>query len=223
MSRFAPLRRGLAGTRPAIAVAAACLLLIVALSGLTAGADLRLYDVLAGHAAVDQERIVVVGVDSDSLARVGAWPWPRRTQAALIDALTAAGVRAVGVDWLAEVPSMFDPRGDERLPPALARNGAVVLPVYADAGAGEPVTSLLPPAGLARAAAALGHAQVRADADGKVRRLYLRAGPPGWDWPALEAALQRLAAAATPSPASPIPAGRPAGTCGGPCRRRRHG
>lgn len=41
----------------------------------------------------DERRLIVVDIDEKSLREVGPWPWPRRTQAELIERLAAAGVR----------------------------------------------------------------------------------------------------------------------------------
>jgi CHASE2 domain-containing sensor protein len=42
------------------------------------------------------ERIVIVGVDDNSLTELGRWPWPRGIHARLLDTLSAAGAQAGG-------------------------------------------------------------------------------------------------------------------------------
>jgi serine phosphatase RsbU (regulator of sigma subunit) len=46
------------------------------------------------------EPVVVVDVDTRSLARYGQWPWPRTLMATLVDRLLAGGAAAVGIDIL---------------------------------------------------------------------------------------------------------------------------
>jgi adenylate cyclase len=42
----------------------------------------------------------IVDIDDESIRRIGRWPWPRRTMASLVDALTKANAAAVGFDVL---------------------------------------------------------------------------------------------------------------------------
>ena len=49
--------------------------------------------------------IVIVGLDNDSLARFGRWPWPRSILARGIRNLKKAGVKVVGVDIMFSEPS----------------------------------------------------------------------------------------------------------------------
>lgn len=55
-----------------------------------AGAD-PLWRLAAEGADGDEERVVVVRIDEDSLARVGPWPWPREQLARLVDAVRREG------------------------------------------------------------------------------------------------------------------------------------
>jgi len=45
-----------------------------------------------------KNKVVVIGVDSESIERVGRWPWHRDAQALLIDSVFEAGAKAVGLD-----------------------------------------------------------------------------------------------------------------------------
>ena len=49
-----------------------------------------------GFPAPVRPDILLVLVDSDSLKRVGQWPWPRGEHARLLRWLTAAGAREIG-------------------------------------------------------------------------------------------------------------------------------
>lgn len=69
--------------------------------------------------------IVFVGIDDESVSQVGAWPWPRRTQAKLIDQATKAGAESIHLDIIYDSPS--SPEDDRVFEQSLARSGKVVL------------------------------------------------------------------------------------------------
>ncbi len=68
--------------------------------------DLKIYDTLLksrpGHAA--SGGIVIVDIDTKSLAQYGQWPWPRYRFAQLLDKLRERGAISVGVDILFAEP-----------------------------------------------------------------------------------------------------------------------
>lgn len=79
---------------------AAALLIVIGrlLSSATASAPLELatYDrVLRGSAALPSKDMVLVTIDDASIAKLGAWPWPRDVHANLLDRLRADGARIV--------------------------------------------------------------------------------------------------------------------------------
>ncbi len=155
--------------------------------------DARAFDLLQPWLAGGRsDRVAVVGIDQQSLERIGPWPWPRRVQARLIDRLATAGAQVIGYDVLLAGPSPDDPAGDRALEAAVARAGNVVLPVAAEPpAAGQPPVELLPFGRLPELAGALGHAHLRADADGRLRRLQLAAGIGEAHWPAFALAVKR--------------------------------
>lgn len=117
---------------------------------------------------VEQGPIVVVAIDERSLNAVGRWPWPWREQARLIDALTDAGVRAIGLDTFhTEVDA--DDEGLAEFASALRRSGRVVL-----AAAGNAQVPHYPVEPLVQAAAGVGLTDVVLDRDGVIRRLDTR-------------------------------------------------
>ena len=81
--------------------------------------------------------IVVVAIDKESSDALQTWPWPRSIHATMIDRLTSAGARAIGLDivfsetsgsvvpddWLQEAPPSPD---DLELVRALKQSGRVV-------------------------------------------------------------------------------------------------
>ncbi len=86
-------------------------------------------------------RVVIVAIDENSLADWGRWPWPRQRMAELVDALfDEQGVSVVGLDMVFAEP---DP-GDERLAKAFL-NRSVVLGQYFTKEAGARQTGTLGP------------------------------------------------------------------------------
>ncbi len=202
------------GPVPSIRAGFALMLLAVVVTGglqrtgLAERIDLLLFDCWAPwFAAADSHRLVVVEIDQQSLERLGRWPWPRHLHAKLIDRLAAAGARVIGYDVLFAEPASGELDGDAALGSAIARAGNVVLPLIAEPPArGLPPLEILPFGELPRLAAALGHSHLATDADGRLRRLHLRAGVGDAYWPALARAVQRVAEQAMPA----------AGTAAGP-------
>ena len=148
--------------------------------------------------------IVIVGIDDASLAAIGRWPWSRTVHARLLDALTSAGPRAVGLDLMFSEP---DPQGDAALAAAMRRNGRVVLPLrMAPLQSGDAMVSLpVPP--LAAAAAGLGHLHVELDGDGIARSLFLREGFGDVLWDHFALAMLQVAGAAPAATVAPAGAG----------------
>jgi CHASE2 domain-containing sensor protein len=140
--------------------------------------------------------VVIIGIDDASLAALGRWPWPRALHARLLDVLTAAQPRVVGLDLMFSEP---DPQGDALLAAAMRRNGHVVLPVrMAPLQSGDAMVSLpVPP--LTAAAAGLGHLHLELDADGVVRSVFLREGFGSVPWDHFALALLQAAGEAVPA------------------------
>lgn len=154
--------------------ACACALAaLAAFSGVFWRADLALYDsLLARNARAADPTVLIVAIDDASLAELGRWPWARGVHGVLLDRLTAAGARAVGMDLVFTEPT----RDDEALAAAMRRNGRVVLPVVQAERAGAIVGETPPQPALAAAAARLAHIQVELDPDGMARSVYLAEG-----------------------------------------------
>jgi len=203
-----PLTRSLRRThgqvraRVLAALGAVALLVLLTLSEVTLPLDQALFDLAARNGRQQgNHQVVVVAIDPDSIARLGPWPWPRHQLAQLVDRLSAAGTRAIGLHLLLAQPSLYDPRGDALLAQAMVRDGAVVMPVVAEpASPNAPATAILPAPELMAAAAGLGHTEVITDQNGMGRRLALHAGLGRPDWPAFALALKDLAQASTPPP-----------------------
>jgi len=162
--------------------------------------DQTLYDAalnLMPHAP--RPDVVIIGIDEQSLAQIGRWPWPRAVHAALLERLGAAHPRAVGLDLILAEPEQA--AGDTALAQALKQAGNVVLPVLREGTGEQPHVSLPTPA-LAQSAAALGHIHLEIDADGIARSAFLREGlgapasPQAAGWPHFALALRDLGGAA---------------------------
>jgi EAL domain-containing protein (putative c-di-GMP-specific phosphodiesterase class I)/CHASE2 domain-containing sensor protein len=70
-------------------------------------------------------QIVLLTIDDKSLHEIGNWPWPRRTDAELVDRLTAAGVKRIFFDVNFSFAS--DPANDTALAEAIQRSGRMIL------------------------------------------------------------------------------------------------
>jgi CHASE2 domain-containing sensor protein len=125
-------------------------------------------------------RVTVVGIDAKSiLARATPWPWPRETQARLVDELTRAGARMVVLDVLYDPASV----GDAALVEALrASPDAVVAAAGELHGRGSAdllqATSLTPPTEPIAEVSSVGHVNVTPDSDAVVRALPLAVEAP---------------------------------------------
>jgi diguanylate cyclase (GGDEF)-like protein/PAS domain S-box-containing protein len=140
------------------------------------------------------DNILIVAIDEQSLRKLGRWPWSRRVHAKIIDQLTAAGAKVIGLDIIFAEPYENDPVGDEQLAQSLKKSDRVVLPVIAEElRYGGQLVEVLPIPPLATAAAKLGHVDVELDRDGIVRSTYLKAGLGSPHWPALALAMLELA------------------------------
>lgn len=144
--------------------------------------DLR--NVARSHPASGQ--VVVVGVDDKSIGEVGAWPWPRRHYATIVDNLAEAGAKAVFFDIQFSSPSNAD--DDEILRRSFAaREPKVTLPVHV---VFDPLTGkrsdLLPMHSL-KSEADLATITVWRDFRGIVRELPYRGDVAGKPYPSIAA------------------------------------
>lgn len=127
--------------------------------------------------------IVLVSIDERSIERLGRWPWSRRIHARFLDRLTEAGTRAVGFDILFAEPDTADADADRILSESMARNARVVLPLAPVLLEADGRVRIVPPLPqFARAAATLGHVDIKFDEDNVVRQVYLQAGNPAHRW-----------------------------------------
>ena len=57
----------------------------------------------------NNEPVIIVGIDSQSLVEHGQWPWPRDLIARLVDRIQAGKPLAVGVDIVFAEPDRYSP------------------------------------------------------------------------------------------------------------------
>jgi len=168
--------------------------------------DQLLYDVqLDAWSRPAPGDLVIVAIDSASLATYGRWPWQRSLHADLIDRLTQAGARAIFLDILFVEPDVRDSQGDARLAQAVADSGRVFLPVIIEQQQYGELSETLPMPALRAHVKGLGHVDIDLDPDGIARRVFLREGLGSARWPSIGVVLlQEL----EPAAVDPLPGGR---------------
>lgn len=127
--------------------------------------------------------VLIVAIDERSIAALGRWPWRRAVHAQLLDRLSQAGVRSVGLDLLFTDADTAHPDDDRRLAQALRANGKVVLPLNAQWPDGATPEAALPLPGLLAATRGVGHGHLELDADGVARGVFLQEGTAAQRWP----------------------------------------
>lgn len=133
-----------------------------------------------GERACDP-RIAVIEIADDSIAKIGRWPWGRDWHAALVQALTEFGARAVVFDVIFSESS--PPEKDLAFERAIARSGRVYLAQVIEGGL-HPDSShqernlqerslLCSLPQFSKAAKGSGHINIQPDIDGVMRRIPL--------------------------------------------------
>jgi adenylate cyclase len=166
--------------------------------------------------------LVVVDVDSASLARVGPWPWPRTRLADLLNTIAEARPAAVGLDIVLEGAHRGDAGQEESgadaaVAAAVARTPTVLGFVLSDESQDDrlPRAPVLlrgqpdlpgiwsapsvagPPQSISAAAAGFGAAVLLPDPDGRIRRVPIFVNAGGGLRPGLAAELTRVSIGAS--------------------------
>lgn len=161
------------------------MLLLAALLGYENGlgqADRFIYDNLVkATQRPAPPQIVIIAIDEFSIASLGRWPWQRHTHAQLLDILTEAKAKAVGMDIIFSEPQYIS-NDDALLANAIANNKRTVLPVLIERTSSG-LQATLPLPAFKKAANSLGHIHFTFEADGVVRGIYLQENLHGVSWP----------------------------------------
>ncbi|MFZ1414674.1 MAG: EAL domain-containing protein [Defluviicoccus sp.] len=157
--------------------------------------DHALFDVaLLAYHRPPPEDVVIIAVDEESLAELGAWPLPRRVYAAVVDVLHQAGAKVIAIDVIFADANPIDAEGDRLLVAHAAESGRIVLPVaFEHLRPDGQLIELAPFPALAAVVAGFGHVDVELDSGGRSRRLYLSAGLGAPVWPAFALAVLQVA------------------------------
>jgi len=133
--------------------------------------------------------LVVIEIDDKSISRLGRWPWPRRTHAQLLDALSTVNTKAIIFDVLFPELDANNTTSDQRFAQAIKQSDKVILPIYLETLGQQGQVVESPPHELFYAEVkALGHVHLESEADGVVRAVYLKEGVGTAFWPHLSLA-----------------------------------
>ncbi len=100
-------------------------------AGLFSGLENFFEDILFSPKPIDSE-IIIIAIDSDSINRIGQWPWPREIFAKAFLKLNESQPKAVGFDVMLAEPSRSGPQDDLTLAKALEKiSYPVIFPVEA--------------------------------------------------------------------------------------------
>jgi len=165
-----------------LGLAAAGLTILFSAYGLFSGAELSLEDLAVGTKPLPGN-IVVLAIDSESLTRLGQWPWSREVFAEAIQKLNSGPPAVLGIDVVFAEPERKSGSGDKELGTALREaKFPIVLAAQAEdvlvlekEGAKTMVASkfLKPLPDFLTGAVSLGHVNLLLDSDGLARRIPL--------------------------------------------------
>ncbi|GIP24066.1 CHASE2 domain-containing protein [Paenibacillus sp. J22TS3] len=149
--------------------------LLLMAQGALAPVDNYVQDKIMQQRGSTDTRIVIIGMDDQSLHELGQWPWNRSVHAQLIDTLSQGKPAVIAFD-VTFAENARDPSGDEQLVKSVRKSGNVVMPTFgqfassAKRGIPEAQNMSAPFPSLGQAAAALGHINAVYDNDQVVRK-----------------------------------------------------
>ncbi len=129
-----------------------------------------------GVESVEDSPIVIVTIDDQSFESLpDRWPWPRSYYAHVIDNLTQAGARVIGLDIIFDIPDPYGPEKDQMLADAIRRAGNVVLTGKLEETVGRVRYPYLnkPLPLLLEADSTWGIVAIQSDTDGMYRRYFV--------------------------------------------------
>ena len=129
-----------------------------------------------GTLPVEDSPVVLVTIDDQSFESLpDRWPWPRHYYAEVIENLTQAGAKVIGVDVILDVPDLVNQGSDEHMAQAVQQSGRVVLAGKLEyGGRGRSYAKLSTPIPVLLAAdSAWGLVSMEADQDGMYRQYVI--------------------------------------------------
>ena len=159
----------------AMALVSSAFLIVLLLTHATGRVDNAIYDLslkLDGH--TPRSDIVIVAIDQQSLTQVRQWPWPRKLQAQLIDAIGKDHPKAVA-PYLYFVFSST-PVDDQAIHDAMVRTPTYIPIPRKESADKDRQDQLKPIRKIASAVRGMGLGEQIADSDGIVRRASLIEG-----------------------------------------------
>ncbi len=129
-----------------------------------------------GPLPVSDSPIVLVTIDDQSWESLpDRWPWPRYYYAHVIDNLTRAGAKVIGLDVILDKPDVQNPESDKKLAQSLKNSGRVVLAgKVEDTGQYRSYPMLVKPiSSLLSADSSWGITAVQSDPDGIYRQYFV--------------------------------------------------
>jgi adenylate cyclase len=151
-------------------------------AGLFSGLENFFEDQLFVVGAANPE-VMIISVDSESISRIGQWPWPRSVFGEALRNLDSAGPAVVGIDVIFSEPSRLGGADDLVLARSLdSVSFPVILPIEglpliiegSEIRAGDILKPL--PVFTSSENVSLGHVNLIADKDGTIRRFPLSVG-----------------------------------------------
>jgi adenylate cyclase len=152
------------------------------------------------------EDILVIGIDTESIKSVGAYPWDRKVYAQLVNQLEKAGAKVIGFDIELYTEST-NPASDKLLAEELAKYKNIIIPSHADVEgdfarstkvkAGELIMArkVDQPIPIFQKSVNKAHVNATFDSDGVVRSNWLQINTPDGVIPTLGLAMAQLAGA----------------------------
>lgn len=187
------LRRQLVIEWAVIALFTCCACAALSLTRATARIDNAIYDLLIGfYAPSPSDRIIIVAIDDTSIAKLGAWPWPRAVHAQAIDVIGNSRPSAIVYDVLFTEPSE---RAQDLALAKAVRNTPTILPILVETpGTNGNAYEVRPPiAPVAAAARGLGHVVMPHEQDGSGRAALMAFSQADRQWPHAMELAYRLA------------------------------
>jgi adenylate cyclase len=140
--------------------------------------------------------ILLVGIDTSSLEKLGKYPFDRSVYANLIDKLEQGGAKVIAFD-VEFYTEGANPASDKLLSDTLSKYKNVILPVHGDmeselaratvVSKGQPIKAkeIVKPIPMLAQYASLGHINAVFEDDGSIRRTWLQIDSPDGKYPSL--------------------------------------